>query len=192
MSNLVYGVGFNSKGKHKTTENGKRAKSYQTWRGMMRRCYDPKTLKRSPTYVGCSVDERWHDFQDFAKWFYSNPYSSLGYQLDKDILVTNNKVYGPEYCVFVPKQLNMILNSNKAARGDLPQGVCWDKCFGKYRAQLALNGVHKTLGLFANADDAYTSYKEAKESYVKNKAVEWKESIDDRAYQALMNWQLTD
>ena len=187
---LIYGIGYNSKGVHKTIKNGKRTKSYQAWRDMMRRCYDTDFHEIQPTYLGCSVDTRWHDFQSFAEWFYSHPYSDSGYQLDKDILVHGNKVYSPDSCVFIPKQLNVLLNNSRSSRGGLPQGVCWDKQSAKYKAQLSINGRHKNLGLFSNPQDAHTSYKKAKEAYVRDKAIEWRGRIDRSVYHSLMNWQL--
>ena len=190
MSKLFYGVAYNSKGKHKARENGKRTKSYQTWRDMIRRCYDPKMLKESPTYVGCSVDERWHDFQDFAEWLYDNPYSNLGYHLDKDLLFPNNKIYSPETCCFVPQELNSLLTDRRSARGDLPQGVDFNKASGRFRARVRNNGKSKLLGYFDCPNKAYQAYKLAKERYVKNTALAWANRVDWDVFLALMNWTL--
>lgn len=187
---LTYGVGYNSEGKHKARENGKRTKSYQTWQDMIRRCYDPKMLKESPTYVGCSVDERFHDFQDFADWFYDNPYSNLGYHLDKDLLFPNNKIYSPETCCFVPQELNSLLTDRRSARGDLPQGVDFNKASGRFRARVGNNGKSKLLGYFDCPNKAYQAYKLAKERYVKNTALAWANRVDWDVFLALMNWTL--
>lgn len=187
---LTYGVGYNSEGKHKARENGKRTKSYQTWRDMIRRCYDPKMLKESPTYVGCSVDERWHDFQDFAEWLYDNPYSNLGYHLDKDLLFPNNKIYSPETCCFVPQELNSLLTDRRSARGDLPQGVDFNKASGRFGARVGNNGKSKLLGYFDCPNKAYQAYKLAKERYVKNTALAWANRVEWNVFVALMNWTL--
>ena len=187
---LIYGIAYNSKGKHKAAENGKITNAYDTWRAMMRRCYDVKAQEKHPTYLDCSVDERFHDFQDFADWFYDNPYSNLGYHLDKDLLFPSNKIYSPETCCFVPQELNSLLTDHRSARGDLPQGVCLHKSSGKFRARVGVDGKRRSLGCFDCPNEAYQTYKSAKERYVKNKALEWANRIEWNVFVALMNWTL--
>ena len=50
------------------------------------------------------------------------------------------------------------------------------------------------LGLFKTETEAFNAYKQAKESYLKEQAEKWKSQIDDRAYNALMNYtvEITD
>lgn len=187
---LIYGVGFNSRGKHKSKESGKKTDAYMAWHDMIKRCYCSKALKKNPSYIGCSVDRRWHDFQDFADWFYSHLYSSKGYELDKDLLVPDNKVYSPETCCFVPQEVNKLLLNHKAARGRFPQGVCFHKRVGKYIARLNVDGKNQHIGYFFCPNEAYQAYKQTKERYVKNKALEWANRIQWNAFLALMNWTL--
>ena len=191
-SSKSYGVGFNSKGKHPVKIDGKITDVYHIWRNMLRRCYDPKTQAKRVTYVGCSVDERWHDYQDFAEWCYGYEYRSKGYELDKDLLVPNNKVYSPDTCCFVPQELNTLLNSNSRARGDCPQGVSWDNKGKEYRAQIKINNRVVRLGGFDCPQAAYQVYKEAKEAYVRQKALEWKGRVADDVFHALLSWRLED
>lgn len=192
MSKLMYGKGTNSRGKYKTRADGANTLAYKTWRSMIRRCYCPKVQARRPTYIGCSVADEWHDFQDFAEWFENHEYNNYDYELDKDLLVPNNKVYAPDRCAFIPRQLNSLLNSNKAIRGDLPQGIYWVTRAKKYKAQISINGKREYLGLFDCPDEAYQAYKIAKEANVKRMALEWQDRIADNVFQALMNWQLTE
>lgn len=192
MTKLLYGNGFNSGGRHKTQVRFKTTLAYQAWRDMLRRCYSAKFQEGNSTYVGCVVTEEWHDFQNFANWFYSNDFWSKGYQLDKDILFPGNKTYNHKTCCFVPQQLNILLLDSAAARGQYPQGVCFDKSRCKFQAQLKINGRSKYLGRFNTPDEAYQAYKSAKEVYVKEKAIEWRDRIDERVFDALMNWGLSD
>lgn len=187
---LIYGVGYNSRGRHKTSANGAHTAAYSTWREMIRRCYSAKYHERAPTYIGCSVANEWHDLQDFGDWFYANPYSNLGFHLDKDLLIVNNKLYSPETCCFVPQELNNLLTSSASARGDLPQGVYWSAHAKKYKAQIRLNGKIQHLGYFETEQEAYQVYKIAKEANVKRMALEWQDRIADNVFQALMNWTL--
>lgn len=187
---LIYGVGYNSKTNHRASEKGVMTTSYTTWHCMMQRSYDLKYQARKPTYIGCDVDESWHDFQDFAEWYKSHNYSDLGFALDKDILIPNNKLYSPETCCFVPQEINKLLNNRRNVRGDLPQGVVLCKRLGRYQAQLNTKKTKKHLGYFDCPNEAYQAYKAAKEDYVKFVASLWFGSIETRAYEALMNWEL--
>lgn len=190
MSKLFYGVAYNSRREHKTVVNGANTSAYKTWRRMLKRCYCTKYHEKSPTYIGCSVDNEWLDFQDFADWFESHEYSCRGYQLDKDLLIPGNKVYGPETCCFVPQQLNSLLNDSGAARGQYLQGVYFHKGSNKFVAQIGINGKNKRLGGFDTEQEAYLAYKEAKEGHVKEKALEWQDGIANEIYEALMTWKL--
>ena len=189
MSKLIYGVGTNSGGKYKT--NGKMTNAYKAWQNMLRRAYCPKLHAVSPTYVSCSVADEWLDYQDFAEWFEAHEYSDCGYQLDKDLLVISNKVYGPETCCFVPQELNSLFLDRGAARGDLPQGVSWYKQKGKYRAMVGVDDKKQEhLGYFDTPQEAHQAYKKAKEAHVKRKALKWQDRIADDVFEALMQWTL--
>lgn len=190
MAKLIYGVGYNSQRKHKATDNGRITKAYSAWYDMIRRCYCPVLKKKIPTYDGCSVDARWHDFQDFADWFYNHPHSSLRHHLDKDIINPKNNIYSPDTCCLVPRELNNLLLDHARGRGDYPQGVSFHKPLRKYRSQVAISGKTVHLGYFDTPEKAYQVYKTAKERYVKNKALEWANRIEWNVFVALMNWSL--
>lgn len=105
----VHGVGFVGVGDFKSRINGKRYAAYEAWLSMLQRCYSSKFHTKNQCYIGCSVDERWHNLQTFAKWYTTNDCNINGHQLDKDILVSGNKVYSPETCCLVPRQINTIV-----------------------------------------------------------------------------------
>lgn len=97
---LIFGVGRLGQGKYKSSINGINTKSYNTWIAMLARCYDPKSLKKRPTYAGCTVCEEWLNYQNFAEWYVANYFE--GCQLDKDKKVKGNKVYSPDTCELIP------------------------------------------------------------------------------------------
>ena len=106
---FVYGVGFVGYGDHKSKINRKNTSSYTRWISMLTRCYCEKTLLLQPTYRGVTVCEEWHNYQNFALWYKNNyPDDGNDYALDKDIKVDGNKVYGPDFCLFVSLAENNI------------------------------------------------------------------------------------
>jgi hypothetical protein len=123
MSPTLHGIGFVGDGEYKASKNGKTTRSYATWSNMLKRCYDEKCQVLKPTYIGCSVAPEWHDFQCFAEWYYKNyPADGKDYQLDKDLLVKGNKVYGPHTCRFLSRQQNNEISHAKHYRFISPNG----------------------------------------------------------------------
>ena len=51
-------------------------------------------------------------------------------------------------------------------------------------------GVRKFLGSFESSEEAFNCYKVNKESYIKELAEKWKDAIDPRAYDALINYKV--
>lgn len=183
-------IGYNSGGEFKTHVGRANTKEYGIWLCMLQRCYDPKVQAKYPTYIGCSVCEEWLDFQVFAEWYVNNEFYGLGYHLDKDLLVKGNKIYSPDFCVLIPVQLNVLLTNGAKIRGSYPQGVSFNKPKKRYQANISLNGRSKLLGRFKCPNEAHAAYVIAKEAYVKEKALEWRGRIDERVFEALMNWTL--
>ena len=90
----IFNVGYIGVGEYPVKINYKTTISFSVWYGMLRRCYECKSLMRHPTYKDVTVCEEWHNFQNFAKWFEENYVE--GWVLDKDILSKGNKIYSPE------------------------------------------------------------------------------------------------
>ena len=160
--------------------------AYIHWKGMVRRCYDKKSLKTRPTYSDCTVCKEWLRFSVFKGWFDKNYIQ--GYALDKDILSKGNRVYSPDTCCFVPNEINTLLVTCKSQRGNLPLGVAPVLHSVTYRAHLG----NKHLGCFATPEEAFQAYKSAKEQYVKERATKYFQEgkITQRVYQALMEYQV--
>lgn len=145
---LVYGIGINDATyvvqDYKT---GWLCPFYSTWHNMLLRCYSDVYHKKQPTYFGCYVHSDWLRFSVFKVWMQTQNWE--GNELDKDILIKDNKEYGPEYCVFVTKQVNTFLSERKADRGEYPIGVGLHKQSGLFRARCGDTlGGRKNLGYF--------------------------------------------
>jgi len=84
---------------------------------------------------------------------------------DKDILVIGNKVYSPETCIFVTREVNALLNRNKAARGEFPQGVR-RRVNGIIVAEMMRYGKKIHIGTFDSVKDASIAYNKEKYRYI--------------------------
>lgn len=186
----VFGVGFFGHGEYRASVKYKSNRYYTTWTDMFRRCYDKKFQEKFSTYKDCTVVEEWHNFQNFAKWFEENwEYYMDGWQLDKDVLIKGNKAYSPDACCFVSSEINNLFIKSDSKRGEYPIGVTKVKG-GKYRAQIVKNNKVVYLGTFKTIEEAFQVYKTAKEQYIKEIADKYKNLIDKKVYQALINYKV--
>ena len=188
MKKLVYGVGIND-GKYPTTLNGLRTKEYRLWTNMLKRCYNEKFHEARPTYIGCNVSDNFKSYSYFYEWCQNQiGFGDCDFSLDKDLIYKGNKEYNPDNCIFIPEEINNVLIKSNAARGTLPIGVT--KHGKNYKAQCSYNGKGKALGTFSTPELAFNAYKTFKEAYIKELAEKYKDTIDARAYNALMNYEV--
>ena len=190
----VLGVGFIG-GNNPSKIDGKHTREYLVWRSMLTRCYDEKFKDKYPTYKDCVCSVNFNSYDWFYGWCNKQiGFGVEGFELDKDLLVKGNKVYSEDTCVFLPKEINNALLKRGDDRGKYLIGVDCSNKQGKFRSRLNVNGTSKNLGYFNTELEAFNAYKEAKESYLKDLANKWKDRIDPRAYNALMNYtvEITD
>ena len=187
----VFGVGILGT-KYPSTVNSVLTKGYTLWCNMLKRCYSDACKKKQPTYEGCEVSDNFKSYEYFYEW--CNEQIGFGidnFQLDKDLLTKGNKVYSEDSCVFIPSEINKVLTKRTASRGKYLIGVSWDKTNKAFVARVNKNkGMQEHLGYFNTEIEAFNAYKTAKEAFVKEQAKNWKSQIDDRAYKALMNYQV--
>ena len=187
----VHEIGYFGVGNYKAKINGKTTKHYGRWKAILNRCYSKNYHLKKPTYEDCLVDEYWHNFQNFAKWYEENynPEIMKGWNLDKDILIKGNKVYSPETCCFVPDEINILFTKRQNKRGNCPIGVSLTPS-KKYVAYISIDAKRLHLGTFDTSEEAFEIYKDAKEKHIKEIAIKWKSKITFKVYQALMNYQV--
>ena len=189
MAKLVKGVGIND-GKYPAALHGKIVKEYLLWRGLLERCYCPKSQKTHPAYIGCLVSENFKNYSYFYRWVQKQiGFGQEDFHLDKDFLIKGNKLYSEDTCLFLPRELNNLLLSSKAVRGDLPVGVSARK--NKFQARCCTDKPSRNVGLFNTPELAFQAYKQAKEAFIKRQAEKWKNFIDPRAYEALMRYEVS-
>ena len=187
----VYGVGISGT-KYLIRVNGILTKEYELWKSMLQRCYSTTLKKQRPTYIGCEVSDNFKSYEYFYEWCNNQiGFSNKKWHLDKDLLIKGNKVYNEDSCVFIPNDINLLLTKREALRGEHLIGVYWDKTNKAFKAQVSKSkGKREHLGLFNTELEAFNAYKTAKEIYIKEQANKWKSQIDERAYNALMNYEV--
>lgn len=181
-------------------ENQIQTLSSQIWNAMHMRCKSGNEGTANSTYKGCSISDSFKDFQFFAGWcqnqagYGNKTEKGRNWDLDKDILVKGNKVYSPEICVFIPLEINTSILNRLKSRGDCPIGVHWAKDKSIFAAQINDGGSKKHLGYFKSCEEAFYTYKNAKEAQLKRLAEKYKSSVDERVIHALLNYtvEITD
>ena len=143
-------------------------KSYRIWKGILDRCYNPKT--KSKYYLdNISVSKSWLCYANFIPWFERNYFQLGNYEMhiDKDIL--GNMKYSSKYCVFVPKEINMSLIGKK---NDDEIQLYYIKKSKKYRATVSRKFLYndRIMKEFNNKENAIKWYKNKINIYLKELA----------------------
>ena len=172
---LIYGVGVND------LLLTNKSISYRRWFGILQRCYSPTTKQAAKNYEGCTICKEWHKFSNFKKWFDENYVE--GWQIDKDIIENGNKVYSPETCCFVPRTINIFfIKPKRDKRGVFKAGNKFVALYSKYNKSVM--SVR-----FDTIDEAYNLYCNERNKYAKELAEKYKDTLDIRVYNKLMNYE---
>jgi|SRR5690554_1789839 len=183
---FVRGVGYFGVGEYKATSEKKITRAYNTWSQMLRRCYCPKAAEKHPAYKDVTVCEEWHNFQVFAEWFYKQPnHDKKGFELDKDLLVPYSKIYSPQTCSFVPKQINVLFTGKK--NNGLPIGM-W-RHGNKYQVSVSNEGKETHFGTYSTIEEAEIVYKREKKKVLIEVVNKYKNDLNPQVYHNLLNWE---
>lgn len=167
---MVHGIGINDS-VTPSKVNGKLTKPYSCWKSILQRCYSSECQSLHPTYVDCIVCDEWKYYSNFLKWYETNYVE--GYQIDKDILQPGNKIYSPEFCIFVPPEINTLLCDSKARRGKYLIGVSFIQREQKFQASISIDGKPKNLGYFDSEIEAHEKWRTTKINRVREIANEY-------------------
>lgn len=188
---IVYGVGITDyEGIKYINENGvsREIKSYSMWRSMLQRCYGSRKYE---TYENVYVDEKWHRFSNFKKWFDENYYTieNRRMSLDKDIFGKGKKVYSEETCIIVPDFINALFTNKQKSNktGCIGVSVC-SRDKNKFKAYIKKNGKSVNLGTFNTIEQAHKTYCEARNYYIKEIANKHKDNIPKKLYDKMMSY----
>ncbi len=158
MKPLISGVGFVGGTEYKTKIEGCHTQAYRSWGNMIKRCYD-KQDKNYGRYGGSGVfvEDFWHNFQNFAEWYYteagSRPIEVL--QLDKDILSPHGEIfYSRGTCCLVPAALNGAITDCKSCSTTNIKGIR-KLPSGKWNVRITdIDREFKGFGTFKNLNTA--------------------------------------
>jgi len=181
---FIFGVGINDAAYKVTLKVGGKLSTcpyYRTWKNLLARLYCPAFLISNPTYINCTITPAWLSFTNFKAWMEQQDWK--GKQLDKDILVKNNKHYSPETCMFIPPRVNKLLNNQDAGRGTCKLGVSYRTDSKNFKASCNDGFKVVSLGSFATEDEAHLTYLKFKKTVIINCA---NEQTDLRLKQALL------
>ena len=184
-------------------QKASKEKKYQLWYNMKTRCYNPNYHKVKPGYKDCTICNEWLDDRElFYEWVDMNFYKIKGeptVELDKDILLPGNKIYGPDTCIFVPKRINdLFIHIHGRVDNGLPAGVTYSEKTGTYKvsAMLTCDDSDKkknvVLGYYDTIEEAFDVYKEHKKAEIIYIADLYRRKIPEQLYQAMVNWKFDD
>ncbi len=130
---------------------------YRRWFQMINRAYNPKYHIDKPSYKDVDVYEHWHSFMNFKKWMETQHWEDK--HLDKDLLFPNNKIYGPDTCLFISNDLNALL-VHGGPKSKLPRGII------KRRNKYIARHLDKWLGSFYTLEEAQIVYNRERHSHL--------------------------
>lgn len=188
MLPLIFGKGYYGDSSITNTMSiERRKKAYESWYSMFKRCYSDQLHEAYPTYLQCEVSPIWYNFQNFAKFFLENYKSN--WELDKDLILKGNLIYGPQTCVYLPRSINGYIKTNKVRRGNYAIGVSLSYLGDSFEARCRdFEGKQINLGKYSSEADAFYAYKAFKESVIKQKAIAYKDDLNPKAFNALMKF----
>jgi len=184
------GVGYIGVGEFSSSVDNIGREAYVKWQAMLLRCYEVESDEsRNPSYADCTVHRDWHNFQNFAKWCVYQKYYNSGYEIDKDILVTGNRVYSEDSCCLVPAEINQMAIKLRHIGVNKSMGVSYDEKSRKYIAITRMGREQKYIGSYRTLQEASDAYVDLKKRYFKNMAIVHKERLDIRVIRALWFWE---
>lgn len=159
---------------------------YSVWKDMLERCYKDNS---NNAYKDCYVCDEWHLLSNFRNFFDKNYIP--GFNLDKDFLFPGNRVYSPDTCIFIPREINSLLvKCGRDKHGKL-HGVNYSKRLNKYIANVSYSAIGKRIhiGTFNTEKEAEQAYIEKKREIIKSIADKYKDVMPRRTYEIIINYK---
>ena len=191
MKPSVCGVGFPGIGIYDS-----KSVARQVWGNMMLRVYNPPNERTAREYKETSVHAHWHNFQNFAVWYHQqiDHFGPVGFRwnLDKDIMIAGNRIYGPESCCVVPEAVNRLFNDTRFIRGKLPIGVQQNEFGYKATCSSKLSDNSGYVGFFKNIQEASSAYWCAKIKAIQHTAIMYWAYLPQQIAMRLVSFDMND
>ena len=163
------------------------------WRRIVARSTSSHVKTLQPAYAQTKLDPEWFDFFTYRDWrktkFNADFLDRNGnpFHIDKDLSCFGNNIYCPEYCSFVPREINNFFRKNAGESTSKHTGVH----FGKWQqvsttVQCLGVGIKETK-YFYDIELAVKWYKETKQKAGRLLADKWRDEIDIRVVKNLEN-----
>lgn len=145
------------------------------------RCSKDSALQKihNKAYDGVTLSDLFKNQNSFCDWVVKQVGWGFGYQLDKDLLVENNRHYSEDTCCFLPRAINSSINSKGK--------VSVQKRIGYFLAVSSAYSQGVNLGKYDTLEEAEQACKDFKQSRISRLAELYKQNLDPRAYDKLIS-----
>lgn len=179
----TYGIGY--LGCNKTSIDGDRY-IYQKWADMMQRCYDENTHKLKPHYDSCTAEIEFQNFSNYRLWHKENAMGDRKVDLDKDVLISGNTVYGSETCTLIPHFTNTLFENRRGVETN----IVFNNTTGKYDVTMSILGKRREVGTFDTEKEARQGFIDYKQDYIRKYTKKCKGKVPNKTYEAMVNWKV--
>jgi len=166
---------------------------YQTWMSLLERIFSPVSIKKHPTYEGCTISDEWLCFDTFQKdckkligYEEKEKYTDINFEMDKDVLFHGNKHYSKENCIWLPRKLNSFCSNFYSTNKTGFEGVFITK-HKRYRARVSINGISKDIGFYKTPIEAYLEHCKVKLKVLEMYLTDDFPFLDERIKESLRN-----
>ena len=157
---------------------------YSKWANMMQRCYDEITHRLKPYYAMCSSEIEWLNFSNYREWHRENMMGDRKVDLDKDLLLQGNTMYGSQICTLIPHFTNTLFEERGA-----DTNIVLNNDTGKYDVTMSVLGKKEDVGTF-DTEEAIQGFVAYKQDYIRNCAKKCKGKVPHKTYEAMLNWKV--
>lgn len=182
----VFGFGINDAGLEDSTD-----KRYVLWTSIIRRSYSEVYHKSKPSYKDVRVSEDWRRLSNFIKDIEKLPNFDLAvsenWELDKDLLGGDQKLYSKNTCCFLPRELNTLFTSE--SKKGLKKGVFYNKRLGKFTASINRGGkVRSHIGVYETEEEAHFNYCKEKQKHLDSLILKYDDKLPNNVKLKLKDW----
>lgn len=165
-------------------------KRYVLWHSIIRRSYSEVYHKNKPTYKDVSVCENWKYLSNFIRDVEQMPNFDMAlsenWELDKDLLGGDKRLYSKDTCCFLPRELNTLFN-RESSKG-LKTGVSYNKRLGKFVSSINKGRGSKHIGVYLTEDEAHYSYCKEKQKHLDSLILKYEDKLPDNVKLKLKDW----